>query len=366
MPVDSAVWQGISSALPAAGAATGATASAAAAGKSASLVAGIWKVATLATLIAASVGGVIWLQQEDEPKVAQELETVNQEEATSTPVEPREPETPEVEAAQTETKGSNDQEPERPEGDGELEKIAEPYKKPEPCLEPTPEEQAAAEAAIRQMAEENYSVGGSNGEVDQSSHEGPGEEPDNLQEEREPQTQELEEVAISPVWLPNEPFVVRFDSGIDNAVSYNWWFGEREGRSNSEEAQPVHEFNGPGYYEVFVSVRTAEGQEFSDQITLEVLGSPSLTLPNIFTPNGDGLNDLLTVADGAQDLKVLRVMIYDTEGTLVFDAENDEAAWDGYLPDGSPAPEGNYRLVVLAEDITRKAYNESSLVRLQR
>lgn len=366
MPVDSAVWQGISSALPAAGAATGGAASAAAAGKSASVVAGIWKVAALAALIAASVGGVIWLQQEDELKVAQELETASQEEANPTPQKSGEPETSEPEAAQTSSSESNAAEPERPEPDGEEEEVAEPYKKPVPCLEPTPEEQAAAEAAIRQMAEENHSGGGSNGEVDQTAQEVQGEETENLQSEREQQAQEPAQVAISPVWLPNEPFVVRFDSGIDNAVSYNWWFGERGERSNSEEAQPVHEFNEPGFYEVFVSVRTSDGQELSDQITLEVLGAPSLTLPNIFTPNGDGLNDFLTVADGAKDVNVVRVMIYDTDGTLVFDADNDERGWDGYLPDGSPAPEGNYRLVVLAEDITKKAYNESSLVRLQR
>lgn len=67
----------------------------------------------------------------------------------------------------------------------------------------------------------------------------------------------------------------------------------------------------------------------------ENIGNAIVYLPNIFTPNGDGVNDFFYVQGDSIDM-VLNLEIRDTKGDLVFNvknvAANDPAmAWDGIV-----------------------------------
>lgn len=71
-----------------------------------------------------------------------------------------------------------------------------------------------------------------------------------------------------------------------------------------------------------------------------------VTMPNAFTPNGDGQNDWFYVI-GSWDIKQLKdFSIYNRVGNKVFEAHNTPAndrsyGWDGYV-NGQPAPMGAY------------------------
>jgi len=57
---------------------------------------------------------------------------------------------------------------------------------------------------------------------------------------------------------------------------------------------------------------------------------------NIFTPNGDGNNDVLYVH--SQNVKEISFRIYNRWGNLVFETESLNAAWDGqYRSNDCPA-----------------------------
>lgn len=64
-----------------------------------------------------------------------------------------------------------------------------------------------------------------------------------------------------------------------------------------------------------------------------------LTMPNVFTPNGDGVNDLFLPID-LEGIRTYELHIYDRTGKLVFRGTHPEA-WDG-LVEGRPAIEGVY------------------------
>jgi gliding motility-associated-like protein len=90
----------------------------------------------------------------------------------------------------------------------------------------------------------------------------------------------------------------------------------------------------PGLYWVFVDDR---GCVVSD--TIEFRECSEISVPNIFTPNGDQINDYFCPETKGIDTLVL--LIFDRWGKQVFRTEDFKTGWDGEIG-GTPAPEGQY------------------------
>ncbi|MCR9251646.1 MAG: FG-GAP-like repeat-containing protein [bacterium] len=100
-------------------------------------------------------------------------------------------------------------------------------------------------------------------------------------------------------------------------------------------ASPVSEI----VYEVLVT--DENGCEDVAEVRIKV--NNAFFIPNLFTPNNDGLNDRFTLfGDGVRDM-VFRV--FDSSGAIVYQAnswqEAEQEGWDGTIG-GSPAPNGTY------------------------
>jgi gliding motility-associated-like protein len=77
-----------------------------------------------------------------------------------------------------------------------------------------------------------------------------------------------------------------------------------------------------------VTAMTAEGCTGAGSITIAVVGSSNIIVPNAFTPNGDGHNDVLRVdAIGIRDFKYFT--IFNRWGQEVFSTGNPGIGWDG-------------------------------------
>jgi gliding motility-associated-like protein len=65
----------------------------------------------------------------------------------------------------------------------------------------------------------------------------------------------------------------------------------------------------------------------------------AIHLPNIFSPNGDGINDLFSVSYGP-DLVVTSMQgsVFDRWGNLVFGSQDIPFAWDGFFAGESLMP----------------------------
>ena len=74
--------------------------------------------------------------------------------------------------------------------------------------------------------------------------------------------------------------------------------------------------------------------------------SIEVEIPNVFTPNADGINDVLEITNLKRDDKV---EIYNRWGTLVFETEYEKAFWDGFTTSGEPCSIGVYYYVVILE-----------------
>jgi len=79
-----------------------------------------------------------------------------------------------------------------------------------------------------------------------------------------------------------------------------------------------------------VIAKDSNGCSSTDEIHIKVYKGPDIYVPNAFTPNGDGLNDILRVIPiGIQTFRYF--VIYNRNGQKVFYTTNPALGWDGKI-----------------------------------
>lgn len=74
---------------------------------------------------------------------------------------------------------------------------------------------------------------------------------------------------------------------------------------------------------------------------------------NVFTPNGDGVNDYFFLK--TENLKVFTIRIFNERDQLVFESTDKEFKWFGYDLSGNMVDNGNYGYVIFATDLNGKS-----------
>lgn len=106
----------------------------------------------------------------------------------------------------------------------------------------------------------------------------------------------------------------------------------------------------PYDYRYIVTGSTPEGCEGKDDIFIKVYKGPEIYVPSGFTPNGDGLNELLApVPVGIKEFHFFRV--FNRWGQLVFSTADPHRGWDGTI-NGVQQPTSTF--VWMAEAIDYK------------
>ncbi len=98
--------------------------------------------------------------------------------------------------------------------------------------------------------------------------------------------------------------------------------------------------------------------------TIPALGcNDDLFVPNAFSPNGDGKNEILFVR--GTSIRSMRFLIYNQWGEKVFESTNPAAGWDGKVS-GKPQPVGVYMYVLRADMNDGTIINKKGSVTLVR
>ena len=145
-------------------------------------------------------------------------------------------------------------------------------------------------------------------------------------------------IAANP-WVGTVPLDVNFsDSAATNTSFYAWNFDD--GNTSNDEA-PEHTFEAAGAYNVVLTA-TNFNQQCSNSDTLMIVVNDSVTIStfNIFTPNGDGNNDLFQVR--TQGMAELDVDIYNRWGKKVGEYHGVDNGWDGKNKNGKLVDDGVY------------------------
>ncbi|MFN3916590.1 MAG: PKD domain-containing protein [Flavobacteriales bacterium] len=112
-------------------------------------------------------------------------------------------------------------------------------------------------------------------------------------------------------------------------------------------------FSQPGTYTVsMTAIDTAcnNVETIVEQFTFLGDVASEAQIPNIFSPNGDGKNDLLTILN-VDYTETYIMRIYNRWGTKVFETENTPNAWNGKTMSGNDASEGVYFYELIYKDI---------------
>ncbi len=156
------------------------------------------------------------------------------------------------------------------------------------------------------------------------------------------------------------PGKYRFNlSASKNTATYILDFGDGQSyETTSSDEEIIHEFALPGNYDVVLTTKSAPPFECADtaSFTAELVYS-GLSLPNVFTPNDDGDNDLLILYDDnnmfrSEDVSILaiHITIFDRSGHKMHEysgSMRDWMGWDGkVMHSNRNAPEGVYYYVI--------------------
>jgi gliding motility-associated-like protein len=119
-------------------------------------------------------------------------------------------------------------------------------------------------------------------------------------------------------------------------VVISWDFGDG---SSSAVSSPSHRYTKKGNYLVTLTVLDDAGCLLKTSQEIEVLDY-FLEIPNVFTPNGDELND--TFFPKFRFVRNLQLQVMNKWGELIYRSQGQEdPGWDG-LVSGKKAPEGVY------------------------
>ena len=121
-----------------------------------------------------------------------------------------------------------------------------------------------------------------------------------------------------------------FDASFQGA-SYLWQDGSVDPRFKAVE---------PGIYSVDISIN---GCVFEHEIDLESC-EKCLFIPNIFSPNGDGINDVFRTFPIC-DLTNYHQLVFDRWGNAVFESFSTEDHWDGTFKGSKATPDSYVYLI---------------------
>lgn len=132
--------------------------------------------------------------------------------------------------------------------------------------------------------------------------------------------------------------VVNFYANTADSILF-WNFGDG---TTSVESNPVHSYNNAGVYSVSLAVINEMGciDTIVQQITVEIVDPYNIFIPNSFTPDGDGLNDIF-IAKG-ENIKTFEMYIYNRWGEVVYSTTDLTQAWNGKTAEENEAMKGVY------------------------
>jgi gliding motility-associated-like protein len=149
-----------------------------------------------------------------------------------------------------------------------------------------------------------------------------------------------------PVFAGNDTSVTLGQTVQLNAVDvqgvgfdqYTW--SPASGLSNPSIADPVASFSEVGTYTYVVNASAPNSCGGIDSITIKVYAVADIFVPNAFTPNNDGHNDLFRAVPVS--IRVFKYLsVFNRFGQRVFTTTNAGVGWDGTL-NGQEMPAGTY------------------------
>lgn len=177
------------------------------------------------------------------------------------------------------------------------------------------------------------------------------------------------------------PLTGRFYANPENtgeySTYYEWRFtieGESEPYLIRYEQDTEYTFTTAGAHNIVLYAIFTKGSEvieytqeyWTDATPLRVTISESrLDMPNAFSPNGDGINDIYKAKEGYQSLVEFHAYIFNRWGQKLYEWTDPAGGWDGTF-NGKDVKDGVYFVLVNAKGADGRSFNIKKDVNLLR
>jgi gliding motility-associated-like protein len=151
-----------------------------------------------------------------------------------------------------------------------------------------------------------------------------------------------------------------------SSITTVWSFGNGTAQTTTNVALSTNAiYNNPGTYTV--TIVSSKGSCIDSAYKVIRVDIPSkLEIPNVFTPNGDGSNDVFFLK--TSNLTEITALIFDRWGNKVYDltSSTGNIAWDGKNLEGKECAAGTYFYVIKAKGKDDQSYEKKGNVSLFR
>jgi gliding motility-associated-like protein len=156
--------------------------------------------------------------------------------------------------------------------------------------------------------------------------------------------------------------VVFTDNSSATVSTWSWTFGDG---STGTGQGATHTYPASGIYTVTLTVTDANNCSSTYTDVIDVKENPSwILVPNVFTPNGDGSNDVFQIL--SQGISTFDAKIYDRWGVMMSHLWSAAQGWDGRTIAGLPAVNGTYYYIIKARGDDGKSYGLTGFIMLIR
>jgi len=134
--------------------------------------------------------------------------------------------------------------------------------------------------------------------------------------------------------------IINFTNDSKNTTRYLWTFGDG---GSSGIFDPEHIYLDYGNFQIILVSYAPDG--CPDTATKDIFIIPKVYIPNVFTPNGDGFNDIFYFT--IQGAKCFHANIYNRWGVLIYQLNSSADGWPGIVQQTKlPASDGTYYYIL--------------------
>ncbi|HXC06363.1 MAG TPA: PKD domain-containing protein, partial [Bacteroidia bacterium] len=132
-----------------------------------------------------------------------------------------------------------------------------------------------------------------------------------------------------------DPHICFTDHSTPDVNQWYWNFDDSNDPSTSSQQNPCHAYTDTGTYCATLIVHNANGCWNTISECLVIQPYFTLYVPNAFTPNDDGLNDVFLPLGINLDKSTYTLMIFDRWGEEIFETHTWGEGWDGRANGGA-------------------------------
>ncbi|MHB8402743.1 MAG: T9SS type B sorting domain-containing protein [Bacteroidia bacterium] len=163
------------------------------------------------------------------------------------------------------------------------------------------------------------------------------------------------------------PLPVMFaNNSISGTTSntYTWNYGNGSSLITNSDSSTHTLYPKSGTYTVTLTAQNSIGCISTDTLIIIVIDSYTITIPNVFTPNEDLINDNWVVK--SEGVSAMNILIYDRWGLKMFESTTINAPWNGKNIAGNAVPDDTYFYLINTTDEKKANHQYKGFITLLR